>query len=71
MQINRNIAIGTMKGELIHLILEDDPGGRMRIMDEIVSEIKDNLLPVRKDRNYDRSCGKLASKYSNTKKRCF
>lgn len=71
MQINKAIAIGTMKEELFNLILEPNVIKKEKLMDFIIDEINKNLLPVRKNRIFERSSGKLASKYSNNRKRCF
>lgn len=72
MAINKNIAFGIMKEDLILFILEKNNRKRRARMDAIVSEIKRNLLPVRKERHYTRNGrGRLASKYSNTKKKGF
>lgn len=71
MQINRGLAIGIIKEELFHLLMEENLKKKQEIMDAILNEVKKNLLPVRKNRKYGRSCGKLASNYSNTRKRYF
>lgn len=71
MQINRGLAVGIVKEELFHLQIEKYLKKKEEIMDVIINEIKKNLLPVRKGRTYGRSCGKLASKYSNTRKPYF
>lgn len=71
MVINKNIAIGIMKEELVRFILEKNESKRSKRMNAIVSEIKRNLLPVRKGRNYPRTKGVLAGKYSNSRKRSY
>ncbi len=71
MAINKNIAIGIMKEDLIHFILEKSDRKRKARMNSIVSEIKRNLLPVRKGRHYPRTKGNLTGKYSNTRKRSY
>ncbi|MDD2959379.1 MAG: hypothetical protein PHR92_12800 [Lachnospiraceae bacterium] len=71
MQINRNIAIGTMKEDVIKLILEKDVMQQQAIMDSIIHEINCNLLPVRRDRSFKRSKGQLASNHSNVRKRSY
>ena len=71
MQINRNIAAGVIKKEVILLLLEENPKEREQIMTNLIKEIKSNILPVRRERSYDRANGNLASKYSNVKKRSF
>lgn len=71
MQLNRNIAIGIIKEDLILVILEKRLRKRKSMMESIVQEIESNILPVRPDRNFVRPVGKLASKYSNVRKRSF
>jgi hypothetical protein len=71
MAINKNIAIGIMKEDLIHFILEKSDRKRKARMDSIINEIKCNLLPVRKGRHYPRTKGNLTGKYSNTRKRSY
>jgi hypothetical protein len=71
MVINKNIAIGIMKEDLIHFILEKSDRKRKARMTAIVNEIKRNLLPVRKDRHYPRTKGLLAGKHSNARKKSY
>lgn len=71
MQINRNIAAGVVKEEVIKLLLTRSRAKQEKIMDGIVQEINRNLLPVREGRKYPRTHGQLASKYSNVKKRSY
>ena len=55
MTINKNIAIGIMKEDLIYFILEKSDHKRKACMNSIVNEIKRNLLPVRKGRHFPRT----------------
>lgn len=71
MEINKNIAIGIMKEELIRFILEEDKGRKKEIFDEIIVEISSNILPVRNGRHYVRTKGQLSGTYSNVNKRSF
>lgn len=71
MEINKNIAIGIMKEELIRFILEEDKGRKKEIFDEIIVEISKNILPVRNGRHYERTKGQLSGTYSNVNKRSF
>lgn len=71
MAINKNIAIGIMKEDLIYLILEKNDRKRNARMNSIVNEIKLNLLPVRKGRHYPRTKGQLVGKYSNSRKKSY
>ncbi|MEX2012861.1 MAG: IS4 family transposase, partial [Candidatus Levyibacteriota bacterium] len=71
MAINKNIAMGIMKEDLIHFILEKSDQRRKALMVAIVNEIKSNLLPIRKGRHYPRTKGVLAGKYSNSRKKSY
>ena len=71
MQLNRNIAIGIIKEDLIFVLLEKRHSRKCAIMESIIEEIERNILPVRPNRVFSRSCGKLASKYSNPRKYSF
>ena len=71
MEINKNIAIGIMKEELIRFILEKDKGRKKEIFDKIIVEISSNILPVRNGRHYVRTKGQLSGTYSNVNKRSF
>ena len=71
MEINKNIAIGIMKEELIRFILEEDKGRKREMFDEIIVEISKNILPVRNGRHYVRTKGQLSGTYSNVNKRSF
>ncbi len=71
MAINKNIAIGIMKEDLIHFILEKSDRRRKKRMSAIIDEIKRNLLPIRKGRRYPRTDGLLAGKYSNSRKKSY
>lgn len=71
MAINKNIAIGIMKEDLIHFILERSERKRKARMNAIVNEIKSNLLPIRKGRHYPRTKSLLSGKYSNSRKNSY
>lgn len=71
MQINRNIAVGVVKEEVIRLLVENDTRKQEEIMNGIIQEINSNILPVREGRSYTRTRGQLASKYSNVRKRSY
>ena len=71
MQLNRNIAIGIVKEDLILVVLEKRRRKRVSMMKSIIREIESNILPVRPDRNFSRPVGKLASKYSNVRRRAY
>lgn len=73
MAVNRTLAIGILKDELIGLVLADDRE-RDAMMADIVAELGRCLVPIRPDRPaYSRDGLKShrACKYSNTHKRAF
>lgn len=73
MAVNRTLAVGILKNELIGLVLADDRK-RDAMMADIVAELGRCLVPVRPDRpTYPRDGlrSRRACKYSNTHKRAF
>ena len=72
MTVNRSLAIGILKDELMRMVLADD-AEREGMMSAIVAELGRNLVPVRRDRSYPRDGLKCqrANRYSNTHKRVF
>jgi len=71
MQLNRNMAFGIIKEELIRMILAEDMVEKQILMCAIVQELERHILPVRPNRIYKRNKCPLASKHHNTKKRCY
>lgn len=54
MKINKNMAIGILKENLIYLLLEKDESKRGKMADEFREKILEYLVPIRKGRNYKR-----------------
>jgi hypothetical protein len=71
MEVNRNIAIGRIKEDIIAFALEKDLHKRGALFEGVLQEISRNIIPVRKDRSYPRAQGKMAGKHSNTTKRSY
>ena len=71
MMINRTLSIGILKNDLIYILLEKNEEKQDRLFQQIYEDISKNLVPVRPDRHYHRTKGKLAGKYSNTHKRAY
>ncbi|MBT9146079.1 MAG: hypothetical protein DDT42_01958 [candidate division WS2 bacterium] len=71
MTINLNIAIGIIKEDLIRMALEDDPGKRGEIFNDIIRSIANNLVPVRKSRQFQRKRKHPSIKHPITKKRSY
>lgn len=71
MMVNRSLAIGILKDELIHIILEKDIEKKTDLFRGLISEIKRNIIPIRMNRQYKRTKGNLSGKFSNSRKRSF
>jgi len=71
MMVNRTLSIGILKNDLIYILLETDAQKQDRLFQQIYEDISKNLVPIRPDRHYHRTKGKLAGKYSNTHKRAY
>ena len=73
MAVNRTVAIGVLKDELIRIVTAEDDGMRDAMMADIVAELGRCLVPVRPARAYSRDGldRNYANRYSNTHKRAF
>lgn len=71
MMINRSLAIGILKEELIEVVLEKNLRKKSEKFRGIFSQIKHHLIPIRSNRSFKRIKGNLAGKYSNTHKRSY
>lgn len=73
MAVNRTVAIGVLKEELMRLVTAPDDGARDAMMADIVAELGRCLVPVRRARAYGRDGldTNRANRYSNTHKRAF
>jgi hypothetical protein len=70
MAVNRNFAIEILKRSLCAIILAS-ADMRPILIDELINQIKLEVLPVRCGRTYVRRKGVLAGKFSNSHKRPF
>jgi len=52
MKINENMAIGFLKNDLIHVLLEQDESRRMELFDKLTSKILRFKVPIRKHRRF-------------------
>lgn len=73
MTVNRTVAIGVPRDELIRIVLAEDAAVREAMMSDIVAELGRCLVPVRPARACDRDGpeGKRANRHGNTHKRAF
>lgn len=71
MKVNRNIAIGALKEQLLRIVLDGDSGEAPALYEEMCRVVENNLLPIRSGRNYPRSRSLTAIKHPNNKKRSY
>ena len=71
MAINKNIAVGLIKESIISFVITNSLIKKGLLMKKILKEIESHIEPVREERHYKRTKGKLASKYSNVNKRAY
>ena len=71
MAVNRTLCIGLLKNDLIYILLEKDQKKQEILFQQLYDEISENIVPVRPDRHYNRTQGRLSGKHSNTHKRCY
>ena len=71
MVINQTVSIGILKNDFIFIIMESDYEKKNILFQNLYDEISGNLVPVRPGRQYSRTKGNLAAKYSNSHKRAF
>ena len=71
MMINQTVSIGILKNDLIYILLETDDQKKNILFQQIYEDISKNLVPIRPDRHYARTKGRLAGNYSNTHKRAY
>lgn len=71
MKINSNLAIGIVKEDLIHIILEENIKKKEEMFMKMICDISENLIPIRKNRQFERRCKSPKFKHPITKKRSF
>ena len=71
MTINKNIAAGALKEAVIEFVIIQNIKQKQLLFEEILGFIQANILPIRDDRKYERTKGRLSGKYSNVNKRSY
>ena len=69
--VNRNYALGTIKGEFANLIFAKPGKEADRIINRIKKLLKKNKTPIRDGRNFPRDMDKPCNKYPMTRKSVF
>lgn len=68
-KINENILIGKLKYNLILFILEENDLKKTRMYDEFLKELERNVIPIRKDRCFERKKALRSNRYSQNRRR--
>ena len=71
MSINRSLAIGILKDDLIQFVLTKSSAKKTYLFEKILEEIEKHLVPIRPGRHFRRTKGQLAGNFSNTHKRSY
>lgn len=71
MAVNQTVGIGILKSDLIYILLEPDHQKQEILFNNIYESISKHVEPIRPDRHYKRTKGRLAGKYSTTHKRAY
>jgi len=70
-KINKNVLFSKVRNKLIKLILEPNKKKKEIMFDNILNEIKRNVVPIRKNRNNPRDKSENRNKYSQNNRRCL
>lgn len=68
MMIDQTVSIGILKNDRFIYFLKRMIEKKNILFQQIYEDISKNLVPIRPDRHYTRTKGRLAGKYSNTHK---
>jgi hypothetical protein len=63
-KINQNILYGKLKYNLIELLLEENDDKKTLMYNQLLKDIKRNIVPIRKDRHFERKKGPSSNKYA-------
>jgi predicted RNA binding protein YcfA (HicA-like mRNA interferase family) len=70
-KVNTNILIGKLKTSLVYMLLEEKPRKRSKLLRKIISEISNNIIPIRPGRRNLRRMTLRANKNPMNKKRAL
>lgn len=70
-KINNNILIGKLKDKLIWLLLEKNDVRRESMYNDFLQEVQRNVIPIRKNRQFNRNRNLRSNKFPNNKRRCL
>lgn len=70
-KVNTNILIGKLKDSFVMALLQDNIEKRRKMVDKIMLELKNNTVPIRPDRSFERNTALKRNKYSQNTKKCL
>lgn len=70
-KINKNILVGKLKNNLIEILLEENSMQKSILYSQFLEEIKRNVVPVIKNRAFERNKIIRSNKYSKARKRAL
>lgn len=70
-KINNNILIGKLRDKLIWLLLEKNDTRRESMYNDFLQEVQRNVIPIRKNRQFNRNKSLRSNKFSKNKRRCL
>lgn len=70
-KINKNILIGKLKNRLIEILLEDNDEKKTGLYNQFIEEIRRNVVPVIKNRAFERTKLFQANRYSKNRRRAL
>lgn len=68
-KINKSILVGKLKNNLIEILLEEEDEKKSKMYDRFIEEIKRNVVPIIRNRVFERKKVIQANKYSKTRKK--
>jgi hypothetical protein len=70
-KINNNILIGKLKNKLMWLLLEENDTRRELMYNDFLQEVQRNVVPIRKNRQFNRNKSLRSNKFPKNKRRCL
>ena len=71
MTINKNIAVGLLKENVVQFVLTKNPKKQKAIFEDLILSMQKYIEPIREERKFKRTKGNLAGNHSNVNKRAY
>jgi len=70
-KINSNILYGKMKNQLVLMLLEEDEDKKLILYKDFIEQIQRNVIPIRKNRKFERKKKIRSNKYPKCRRRAI